>query len=73
MKMLCASHGTRWLSRSNVVVIYQMCKINISLSVMRRVPTFPFFKWISVKGIIKTLMEISSFFSFLPDVLFTAL
>lgn len=42
VKMLYASHGTRWLSRFNVVVIYQMCKTNPSLSVIRQVPIFPF-------------------------------
>lgn len=42
VKMLYASHGTRWLSRFNVVVIYQMCKTNLSLSVIRQVPVFPF-------------------------------
>lgn len=42
VKMLCASHGTRWLSRFSVVVIYQMCKTNLSLSVIIQVPVFPF-------------------------------
>lgn len=42
VKMLGVSHGTWWLNRFKVRVSYQMCKINLCLSVIRQLLIFLF-------------------------------